>query len=174
MGGSIRQPINRIIYVEPKAYIDLNLSQKYDIARLIGKLNRQINRDSTAALLMGPGRWGTTTPSLGVPVTFSEINNITVLVEVAFSGGNLMPELSFGTHFFRDLVETDIFYVALFPQKEKVIFNEDRFERLPNLLTSLLPESSRYANVVKVCDTEKEQLQIVCDILSQKVLCFFV
>ncbi len=174
MGGSIRQPINRIIYVEPKAYIDLNLSQKYDIARLIGKLNRQINRDSTSALLMGPGRWGTTTPSLGVPVTFSEINNITVLVEVAFSGGNLMPELSFGTHFFRDLVETDIFYVALFPQKEKVIFNEDRFERLPNLLTSLLPESSRYANVVKVCDTEKEQLQIVCDILSQKVLCFFV
>jgi hypothetical protein len=58
---------------------------------------------------------GNNDTSLGVPVTFSEINNITVLSEVAYEGGNLMPELSFGTHFFRDLVETDIFYVAIFP-----------------------------------------------------------
>jgi hypothetical protein len=80
MGGSISQPIKKIIYVDPQAYIETPISQKYSIARLIGKLNRQIaNREKTPTLLFGPGRWGTTTPSLGVPVSFSEINKITVL-----------------------------------------------------------------------------------------------
>ena len=173
MGGSIWQNIKRIIYVEPQKYTEAKLSQKYDIARLIGKLNRQIEREITPTLLIGPGRWGTTTPSLGVPVTFSEINNITVLTEVAYEGGNLMPELSFGTHFFMDLVETDIFYVALFPQKENVVFNESIFSQMTNLLTGFLPEEQKYEDVVKVYDVGSDQLQIMYDVVPQKVVCFF-
>ena len=174
MGGSISQNLKRIIYVDPQAYVKLSISQKYDIARLVGKLNRQItNRETTPTILLGPGRWGTTTPSLGVPVSFSEINRMTVLAEIAYEGGNLMPELSFGTHFFQDLVEADIFYVALFPQKENVVFNKGWFSKTPNLLTDFLPESNKYADVVKVYQINKEQLQILCDLTSQKVVCLF-
>jgi hypothetical protein len=121
--------------------------------------------------LLGPGRWGTTTPSLGVPVNFAEINRINALAEIAYEGGNLMPELSFGTHFFQDLVESDIFYVAIFPQKESVVFNKDKLLEMPNLLTDFLPEENKYKNVVKVCDVS--QLQIMSDVVSQKVICFF-
>jgi hypothetical protein len=124
-------------------------------------------------LLMGPGRWGTTTPSLGVPVTFSEINKIAVLAEIAYEGGNLMPELSFGTHFFRDLVETDIFYVALFPRRKTVIFDKARLSHTPNLLEALLPGSKKYADVIEVFDVEKERLHLIFDVLSQKVVCYF-
>jgi hypothetical protein len=174
MGGSISQPIKRIIYVDPASYLQMSLTQKYDIARLVGKLNRQIpDRENTPTILIGPGRWGTTTPSLGVPVSFAEINKVAVLVEVAYEGGNLMPELSFGTHFFQDLVETDIFYVAIFPQKQNTIFNQAWFSQMPNLLTELSPESSKYAKTVKVYETNSEKLQVKCDILSQKVVCFF-
>jgi hypothetical protein len=174
MGGSISQPIKRIIYVDPQAYIETPISQKYSIARLIGKLNRQIaNREITPTLLFGPGRWGTTTPSLGVPVSFSEINKITVLVEIAYEGGNLMPELSFGTHFFQDLIESDIFYVALFPQKESVVFNKDKLLEMPNLLTNFLPGEDKYEDVVKVYEVNSDQLQIMSDVVSQKVICFF-
>jgi len=174
MGGSISQPIKRIIYVDPASYVQLTLSQKYDIARLIGKLNRQIsNRETTPTILLGPGRWGTTTPSLGVPVNFAEISKVAVLAEVAYEGGNLMPELSFGTHFFQDLVETDIFYIALFPQKQTVIFNQNWFLQTPNLLTEFLPDNSKYANTVRVYETNDEQLRIMCDILSREVVCFF-
>jgi len=174
MGGSISEPIKRIIYVDPKAYIETPISQKYSIARLIGKLNRQItNKETTPTLLFGPGRWGTTTPSLGVPVCFAEINKIAALVEIAYQGGNLMPELSFGTHFFQDLVECDIFYVALFPQKESVVFNKDMLLEMPNLLISFLPEEHKYEDVVKVYEVEPDQLKIMCDIISQKVICFF-
>jgi len=52
-------------------------------------------------ILLGPGRWGTTTPAMGVPVTFSEINNITAIGEIAYQDGSLIPDLSFGTHFSR-------------------------------------------------------------------------
>ena len=174
MGGSISQPIKRIIYVDPRAYVEMSISQKYGIARLVGKLNRQItNREVTPTILLGPGRWGTTTPSLGVPVSFAEINKITALVEIAYEGGNLMPELSFGTHFFQDLVESDIFYVALFPQKKGVVFNKDKLLQMPNLLADLLPEESKYEDAVRVYEVDSEQLQIMCDVVSQKVICFF-
>ncbi len=173
MGGSISQPIRRVIYVDPAAYVRMPLSQKYDIARLVGKLNRQIDRETTPTILLGPGRWGTTTPSLGVPVSFAEINRVAVLAEVAYEGGNLMPELSFGTHFFQDLVETDIFYVAIFPEKQGAIFNKKWFLQMSNLLTEFLPDSSKYVDAVRVYETNDEQLQVMCDILSQKVICFF-
>jgi len=174
MGGSISQPIHRIIYVDPQAYVEAPVSKKYSVARLVGKLNRQIqDKETTPTILMGPGRWGTTTPSLGVPVSFSEINKVSVMVEMAYEGGNLMPELSFGTHFFQDLVESDIFYVALFPQKDGVVFNRGKLLSLPNQLTEFLPEAHQFEEIVKVYEISSNQLRIMCDILSQKVVCFF-
>jgi hypothetical protein len=175
MGGSISQPLKRIIYVDPEKYVELTISQKYSVARLIGKLNAQItDRQATPTILLGPGRWGTTTPSLGVPVNFAEISQITVLAEIAYEGGNLMPELSFGTHFFHDLVESDIFYIALFPQKETVVLNKERLLGMHNLLTDFSPEDSKYEEVIRVYDVDSEQLQIMSDVVSQRVVCFFV
>ncbi|MHC4060759.1 MAG: PEP/pyruvate-binding domain-containing protein, partial [Planctomycetota bacterium] len=174
MGGSICQSIERIIYVKPEGYEPLPLSQKYDIARLVGGLNKQVvDRGQLPTLLLGPGRWGTTTPSLGVPVSFSEINNITVLGEIAYEAGNLMPELSFGTHFFQDLVEADIFYVAIFPKRNEFAFRSEWFEEAPNLLGEILPEMNKYENVVKVCNLKDGQLQVIADVVSQKVVCIF-
>jgi hypothetical protein len=174
MGGNIAQNVKRVIYVQPQGYESLPLAQKYDIARLVGALNRQIaNREQLPTLLLGPGRWGTTTPSLGVPVSFSEINNVTILGEIAYEGGNLMPELSFGTHFFQDLVESDIFYVAIFPRHNNFVFNDGPLERMPNLLEEILPEKARYKDVVRVCDICDGQLQVMADIVSQKAVCFF-
>jgi len=174
MGGSISIDLKRIIYVRPESYEALPMSEKYDIARLVGTLNRQIpDRLEIPTLLLGPGRWGTTTPSLGVPVSFSEINNITVLGELACEGGNLMPELSFGTHFFQDLVESDIFYVAIFPQQAGFVFNRARLEEMPNQLGVLAPEKTKYEDVVRVCDITEGRLRVMADVLSQQALCFF-
>ena len=139
----------------------------------MGKLNRIVkNRDELPTLLMGPGRWGTTTPSLGVPVKFAEINNIVALGEVAFSDGNLMPELSFGTHFFQDLVETNIFYFALFPGKKEVALNEGRLGQPQNLFTKLIPESSKYEDTVGVYDVSSQGMRMMSDVVTQKLICF--
>jgi hypothetical protein len=173
MGGSIAQTIRRIILVDSEEYIRLPLPEKYEVARLIGRLNKRLgDRREVPTLLMGPGRWGTSTPSLGVPVTFAELNNITALAEVAFPGGNLMPELSFGTHFFQDLVEADIFYAALFPDSEFCTFNRGWLEELPNALEGLMPASARYKKVVKVYNLPGEGLQLMADVVSQRLLCY--
>ncbi|MFA5115783.1 MAG: PEP/pyruvate-binding domain-containing protein [Candidatus Omnitrophota bacterium] len=173
LGGNVSQRIKRIIYVDPEKYSKLVLQEKHEIARIVGGLNRNIkDREELPTLLMGPGRWGTTTPSLGVPVKFAEINNVAVLAEVAFSAGNLMPELSFGTHFFQDLVETNIFYVALFPEKKGVIFNREWFGRMKNLFAELVPGSAKYKDLIGVYDVSDKGLRVMSDVVSQKVVCF--
>jgi mRNA-degrading endonuclease HigB of HigAB toxin-antitoxin module len=139
----------------------------------VGSLNKSVSsREKLPTFLLGPGRWGTSTPSLGVPVSFFEINKATVLGELAFAGGNLMPELSLGTHFFQDLVESNIFYVALFCQKEEVIFNDNWFKPLKNLFEEIIPEAGKYKDIIKVYDVSGKELKIMSDIMSQKVICF--
>jgi len=173
LGGNISQRIDWVIYVDPQAYSKLTLTDKYETARLVGSLNRIIkNKDEMPTLLMGPGRWGTTTPSLGVPVKFAEINNVAVLAEVAFSAGNLMPELSFGTHFFQDLVETNIFYVALFPEKKDCLFDIAKLTGLNNLFAKFMPEAIKYEEVIGVYDLSQTPYRIMSDIISQKIICF--
>ena len=174
MGGSIYQAISRIIYVDPQGYSRLQLSEKYEIARLVGKLNRQIGRrEVMPTILLGPGRWGTTTPAMGVPVTFSEINNITAIGEIAYQNGSLIPDLSFGTHFFQDMVEMDIFYMAIYPEKDNVIFNIPWMKKQPNILSDLMPDDVRFSNVVHIYDVRSKDLRLLSDIVTQKMICFF-
>jgi len=172
MGGNISQSLKWMIWVEPKEYVRLPQQERYEVARLIGRLNKRIaDRKDSPTLLLGPGRWGTSTPSLGIPISFSEINNFTALAEVAYPKGELMPELSFGSHFFQDLVEGDIFYLALFPEAKDCFFNSSWLNQQTNALEGLLPSCSRYKNVVKVCHFEQQNLRLLADIVSQQILC---
>ena len=174
MGGGVHENISRIIYIDPQKYSKLPLSDKYNIARLVGKINKTINkRDEMPTILFGPGRWGTTTPAMGVPVTFSEINNIAAIAEIAYKEGSLIPELSFGTHFFQDLVEMNIFYMAIYPDNEKVIFNTKWMQEMPNLLEELVPEDRKYADVVRVYDVKGKDLRLLSDVVAQEMVCFF-
>ena len=149
------------------------LSEKYEVARLVGRLNKMIGkREKMPTILLGPGRWGTTTPAMGVPVTFSEINNITAIGEIAYNDGSLVPDLSFGTHFFQDMVEMDIFYVAIYPGKKDVIFNLPWLIKQPNILTDLMPDDEKYKEVVRVYDVRTKDLRLLSDIVTQKMICF--
>ena len=173
MGGSVSQPISRIIYIDPQGYSRLTLSGKYDVARLVGRLNKLIDsRRDLPTILMGPGRWGTTTPAMGVPVTFSEINNIAAIAEIAYQYGSLIPDLSFGTHFFQDLVEMDIFYMAIYPERDKVFFNMAWLESRINKLAELLPADAAYADVIRVIDMDKQDLRLMSDVVSQQLICY--
>jgi hypothetical protein len=171
MGGSIVQPVGRVVVVDPEAFMDMILSDKYELARLIGRLNREVlARDTIPTLLLGPGRWGTSTLRLGVPVRFAEINAVTAIGEVAFSAGGLYPELSFGSHFFQDLVETGIFYVALHPERPGCFLNTALLQQLPNRLAELLPDDARFADALRVVDLP-HGYQLLADIVSQQVVC---
>lgn len=173
MGGSVYLSISRIIYIDPQGYAKLQLAEKYEVARLVGKLNKMIGkREKMPTILLGPGRWGTTTPAMGVPVTFSEINNIAAIGEIAYNDGSLVPDLSFGTHFFQDMVEMDIFYVAIYPERKDVVFNLPWLVKQPNIFTDLMPDDQKYKKVVRVYDVRSQDLRLLSDIVTQKMICF--
>ena len=106
---------------------------------------------------MGPGRWGSRGDiKLGVSVTYSDISNTALLVEIARKKGSYVPDLSFGTHFFQDLVEASIRYLPLYPDEEPNRFDTAFFRRSKNLLSSLIPEFGHLEDVVFVIDVPRE------------------
>jgi len=167
MGGSVRLPIDYVVFISANVYLKLSEREKYEVARQIGLINREMKGKN--AMLVGPGRWGSTTPSLGVPVHFTELCNMKVLCEYSSKKEGFMPELSYGSHFFQDIVESEIFYVAIFDGYQDVIFNPDRILREENLLTTFLPDSGQFKDVIHIANTNG--MEIYSDIVTQKLLC---
>lgn len=111
------------------------------------------------------------------PVSFSEIDNMTILGEVAYLSRGYAPEVSFGTHFFQDLVENEIFYGALFPEKKGAVFRIEVFDDCANRLSELLPGRGHFENIIKVYDFPQghsKDLQIWSDVLRQEVMGFII
>jgi hypothetical protein len=172
MGGNVNMNINYIVYVIPEKYALLTDQERYQVARIIGQLNQTLfDAENAPTLLLGPGRWGTSTPSLGVPVNFSEIDNIAALAEVSFETAGMMPELSFGSHFFQDLVEANVFYLAVLPHLPTNYFNLDLILKRQNIFIKILPQHYRWADIIRVYDFSKESMTLFSDITTQKLLC---
>ncbi|HET8849723.1 MAG TPA: PEP/pyruvate-binding domain-containing protein [Marinobacter sp.] len=166
MGGNIHLVLNRIIRVDAKAYAGLTVNQRYEVARAIGE---QMRASTQPTLLIGPGRWGTSSPELGVPVRFADIAGVSALVEVAEAAGEMVPDLSYGSHFFQDLVETGIAYAALFPGSAGCDYHP---ERLPEPLHP--PASAGAAqSAVQVTDLGAQPLHLIGDVVRQRLVAFF-
>lgn len=125
-------------------------------------------------MLIGPGRWGTTTPSLGVPVTFAEINTVSILCEMAVMHEGLIPDISLGTHFFNDLIEMDMLYMALYPGKNNNFINEDKLLSMPNSLKQIAPDFASWEDTIFVLESKDKSLYIDADTLKQKMTGFFI
>lgn len=176
IGLSTHMVIDILIYVIPVEYGKLSEKDRYIIANIIGKLtNYNKSMSSKTIMLLGPGRWGTTTPSLGVPVQLGEINNVSVLCEIAEMHEGLVPDVSLGTHFFNDLVELDILYMAIYPDRKDNLINRNFLNNAPNQLEKLLPEDSKWSNIVNVIDFSKsnnEKLLLNVNSIEQRGLCY--
>ena len=144
--------ITHIVYVDPEKYSQLEKSEDMlEIGRVVGKLNSLLPKRQF--ILMGPGRWGSRGDiKLGVPVTYSDFNNTAALIEIARKKGNYVPELSFGTHFFQDLVESSIRYLPLYPDDPGIEFNEKFLLDSRNYLSDIVPEAAALASTIHVID----------------------
>lgn len=147
--------IKTIVYVDPYEYSKLgSLEDFMNIRNIISEINQLFPRRSF--ILMGPGRWGSRGDiKLGVPVAYSDINNTAMLIEIALKQSKYEPELSFGTHFFQDLVEENIKYLPLYPEDDDTIFNQSFFNSSSNALAEILPSYSYLSDVVKIIKLEE-------------------
>lgn len=157
--------ITHIVYVDGANYEKLaGRSEMIAVGRAVGKLNKLLPKKQF--ILMGPGRWGSRGDiKLGVSIGYSDINNTAALIEVARKKGDYVPDLSFGTHFFQDLVEANIRYLPLYPDDQRAIFDEKFLTNSANILVNLLPEYGALSNVIRVINVPASSGGMVLNVL---------
>jgi hypothetical protein len=140
-----------VLYVPPQAYYALPTpAARAELGRVIGLLNAALKDE--IFICVGPGRWGTSTPDLGVRVGYADIYNARALIELTGEGIGAAPEASFGTHFFQDLVESNIYPLAIYLDDEDVVFNRDFFDNTPNCLARFLPDQGAWEASVRLIE----------------------
>jgi len=143
------EDIEYVVYVPADAYDAIPTRQeRVAVARAVGRLNQALEHKSF--ILVGPGRWGSNDVLLGVPVRYADINHCQMLIEVAKKKGGFVPEVSFGTHFFQDLVESGIHYLPLYPDEKGNRFNGEFMDHSRNSLGRLLPADAEFAKSIRV------------------------
>ena len=167
--------IEYVVYIDPRDYDSVPSREKRTaVARVIGRLNERLAGRNF--ILIGPGRWGSNDMLLGVPVTYADISKAKMLIEVARERDGYVPEVSFGTHFFQDLVEANIAYLPLYPDDRRNRFNETFLNDSPNALKELLPKDADSASVVHVIDVPAvsggRRLRVVMDGKVDKALAY--
>jgi hypothetical protein len=172
MGVSLTRKIETVVLVSSDAYNRLPYRNKSEIVGLISKINNTNCAEGKTVMLISPGRIGTTSPELGVPLQFSDISCFSMIVEYDDVKHGFLPELSFGSHMFQDLVESRIFYTALFSSgSNRSVFRPELLEkfRLPE------PEDrpERLGGVVSVYDVSRAGLTLYHDMVEGRSICAF-
>jgi hypothetical protein len=168
--------IEYVVYVNPVGYYTLPTpTARADLGRAVGRLNTALA--GKVFICVGPGRWGTTNPDLGVQIGYADIYNTRSLVELAGKEiGSGAPEPSFGTHFFQDLVEARIYPLGIYLDDDDAVFNREFFEQSPNRLSEFLPgetglETCLY--LIRVADyRSNSHLELVMDERKGKAVAF--
>jgi hypothetical protein len=157
VNSGVIKNINFVVYVDHTTYSQMKTDEDMrEVGHIVGRLNQILPKKEF--VLIGPGRWGSKGDiKLGVPITYADINNTSMLIEVAREKGGYVPELSFGTHFFQDLVEADIRYLPLYPDQKSNLFNDSFFYDTPNSLGQYLDVDQKFLDCIRLITTDHFQ-----------------
>ena len=174
MGMSRKNKIDTICYVNPHKYYEYPYAKKSSISRVISDVNNYCKNNNKTAILIVPGRIGTSSPELGIPVVFADISHFTAILEESYSEVGYMPELSFGSHMFQDLVEAEIYYGALFENEKKIEFNQNMLFDYPNILKEINPNlNDETYDMIQVIDFDKNKAELYHDMNKDETICIF-
>jgi hypothetical protein len=176
LSNAVITDIEHVVYVDPRAYDRLDtVEKKRKVGWAVGQLNKRLVGHRYA--LMGPGRWGSNDINLGVRVSYSDINSTRLLVEIAFARDGYTPEVSYGTHFFQDLVEADIAIMPLYPDTKGSRLNEEFLLGSRNSLADIDPALAGLAEVIRAIHVPSVRdgllLHVFLDAESQKGIGMF-
>ncbi len=169
MGNSTKEKIDVVVQIDPIAYYNYPYSLKSQAAEAVGRINRFYQKKGKNLLLLSPGRLGTSSPELGVPVRFADISGFRGICEVSDSRAGYLPELSYGSHMFQDLIEADIFYCAIWNDHRTKVYQPDLFADSKNLFPDICPDMEPLYSMFRV--TEPEGLYYWNDPMSGRAVC---
>jgi hypothetical protein len=172
------QNIGWVLFVSPEGYFALPTpAARAELGHAISQLNNMLEEE--VYICVGPGRWGTINPDLGVHIAYGDIYNTRALVELAGTGiGMAASEPSFGTHFFQDLLEANIYPLAIPMDDVDVSFNRAFFYDTPNCLPDWAPEYAALADSLRLIEVASFRpdchLDLVMDDEQNRAVAFLV
>ncbi|MGN0210078.1 MAG: PEP/pyruvate-binding domain-containing protein, partial [Muribaculaceae bacterium] len=122
--GSI-EGIHTVVYIRPDTFDSLRNPQ---LVPLLNKLNAQLTANGENYVLIGPGRWGSSDPALGIPVHWADIASTRLIVEASLSNYDIEP--SQGTHFFHNLTSFGVGYFTISPKQASACYNIERLDAM--------------------------------------------
>ncbi|WP_292472634.1 PEP/pyruvate-binding domain-containing protein [Methanosphaera sp.] len=175
MGRSRKEDIETLVYVDPHDYYEYPYAKKSSIARIIGQINEYCKEGNKNSMLIVPGRIGTSSPELGIPVSFAEISQFLAILEESYSQVGYMPELSFGSHMFQDLVEADIYYGAIFENEQRLVFDKDLIKGYPNKLYDINSQlDEELYDMIHVIEFNDQKLEFYHDMKKDESKCILI
>jgi hypothetical protein len=169
--------ISHVMLVDADSYLSLPTeSARAEVGRAISKLNAALA--DQVFICMGPGRWGTRNLDLGVFIGYSDIYNTSALIEITGQEIGLTPEPSFGTHFFQDLVEANIYPLAIDLDDEDTVFNREFFYNTPNHVADFIPVTEQLSSCLRLIKVSSYRpghcLRLVMDDEEGRAVAFLV
>ena len=172
MGLSRTEKLDIVVYIDPVNYYNMPYRDKYQVAKAIGTINWKMRAQNKKMLLMVPGRIGTTSPELGVPTSFADISEFESICEISDSKAGYNPELSYGSHFFQDLVEAGILYNAIFENEKTLRYNRDLLNGSANVFSDMTEDMEDLKDIVFVYDLSEKELWLCNDMKNEKIVCY--
>ncbi len=125
LGNGMAEGVSTIVYVKPASFDSLHTAE---IVPVLQKINEDMRLREKNYVLIGPGRWGSSDPSLGIPVRWADISQARVVVEAAT--GNFRVEPSQGTHFFQNLTSLGVGYLTVDPGADSGFYDSSWLDSL--------------------------------------------
>lgn len=149
--------VKDIVYLRPQVF---NILKTNEMAAEIRKINSSMRDQGRNYVLIGFGRWGSSIPSLGVPVKWSDITEAKVIVEACLENFRIDP--SQGTHFFQNLTSFNCGYVNINPYSRKgEICDFTRLDSMPSSYESEFFRIVSFEEELEVCIDGKNSKAIV-------------
>lgn len=160
-----------IVWVDPQAYYECPYAKKPDVGRMISQINQYYEEADKKLMLLVPGRIGTSSPELGVPVVYADISQFIAICEVAYSKAGYRPELSYGSHMFQDLVEADVYYGAINENSKTRLYQPELLEQFEDVFLRLWPQETGLSDIIKVFDVSESQTELLLDAKEGRAVC---
>ena len=170
MGFSRTFPVDLVVYVDPIAYYQMPYRDKFRVRDILSAINWKLRGKGKRMLLLTPGRICTSSAELGVPSAFADISEFDMIVEISESKAGYIPELSYGSHIFQDLVEAGILYTAVFETESTVHFAPELLGRCENRLAGYAENAGGLSGIVKVWETENTGLTLYYDMSREHLM----
>ena len=169
MGSSRKRKVDVVVQIDPAKYNEYPYARKYEVAAAVGNINRYYRDSGKNMLLMAPGRIGTSSPELGIPTQFADISCFSEICEISDSRAGFMPELSYGSHMFQDMVEAEISYSAIWNDRRTLRYDPGLLDSEKNLFPEIAPDCPGLWDMITV--REPECLYFWLDSVRNYVLC---